>query len=274
MSHLWKEGTLDSTQRTRSFIPALNGDESRRQGWLRASILSGFVATFAMTVAVAIGYGIATSAGDANGNTFERWMFGLSENKLTEDVSDRFFAVMVANLVFGLVWALIYAGIFNPAVDGAGWKSGALFSLIPWVLSICVFFPIAEAGFLGIDLDAGPLPVIGNLIVHLVFGLVLGSMYGIELESGLDGSTSDLHAAMTSERGAAIGLALGGVVGAIGGWLIAPELEGLASEAVIALAGALSGGAVGTMLGSLIGMSEEVHMPQSRTPARETIRRQ
>jgi hypothetical protein len=241
---------------------------------LRTSILSGFVATFALTVTLAIGYGIATTAGKADGNTFERWMFRLSENRLTEDVSDRFLVVMIANLVFGLIWALLYARLASPVIDGPGWRSGAIFALIPWLLSILVFFPIADAGFLGMDLDAGPLPVFGNLLAHLVYGLVLGSMYGIELESGLDGTASDRYAAMTSERGAAIGLALGGVVGAIGGWLVAGELEGLANEPVIALAGALSGAAIGTMLGSLIGMSEEVHLPQNREPAHEVIRRQ
>jgi hypothetical protein len=267
---------MDFSSRTRLVSPDRPSDEPQHVDWLRPSLLSGFIATFAMTTGLAIGYGIASGAGSASGNTFERWMYNLAENRLTADISDRFLMVMVANLVFGLIWAVLYARFFVPMLGEPGWKTGVLFSLIPWALSVCVFFPLAGAGFLGMDLDAGPLPVLGNLLVHLVYGSVLGSMYAIDIESGLDGSSMDRHAAMTSERGAAIGLAFGGILGAVGGWLVAGQFESLAGESVIALAGALSGGAVGTMLGSLIGMSEEVlaqdDQPKQAPPVRAAER--
>ena len=265
---------MGPSERTRSINPTVVQGEPRRPEWPRASLLSGFVATFAMTSTVAVGFGIANSAGRIDGNTFQRWMFNLSENEITNNVGDRFLVVMVANLVFGLIWSMIYARTVGPVLGGAGWRSGAWFSLVPWLLSVCVFLPIAGAGFLGMDLDAGPLPVIGNLIIHLVFGVVLGSMYGIDLESGLDGSRGDRYAAMTAERGAAIGLAIGGIVGAAGGWLVADQLDGLAGQPVIALAGALSGAAVGTLLGSLIGMSEEIRPPVKTKQEVVTVERE
>lgn len=264
---------MGSSEHARSVAPSAVSGESLHPEWLRASLLSGFVATFAMTTTLAIGYGIANSAGRIDGNTMQQWMFNLSENEITASIGDRFLLVMVANLVFGLIWSMIYARYVRPMLKGAGWRTGAWFSLIPWLLSICVFLPVAGAGFLGMDLDAGPLPVIGNLIVHLIFGVVLGSMYSIDVESGLDGSRGDRYAAMTAERGAAIGLAIGGVVGAAGGWLVAGELDGLAGQPVIALAGALSGAAVGTMLGSLIGMSEEVRPTETNGKVARVVRK-
>jgi hypothetical protein len=256
--HSWKEGKMQSSERSRSVAEPAGRHDSQYPDWIRAGFLSGFIATFAMTCTLAIGYGIANMAGDSGGNTLERWMFNLSENEITRSVGDRFLVVMIANLVFGLLWAMIYVRFAEPVMNGAGWRKGVAFSLIPWILSIVVFLPVAGAGFLGMDLDAGPLPVIGNLIIHLVYGLVLGALYAIDVESGLEGTRSDRYAAVTAERGAAIGLAIGGIVGAVGGWLVAGELDRLASTPVIALAGALTGAAIGTMLGSLIGMSEEV----------------
>lgn len=250
---------MQSSERSQSVVGPTGRHDTHYPDWIRAGLLSGFIATFAMTCTLAIGYGIANLAGQASGNTLERWMFNLSENEITQSVGDRFLVVMIANLVFGLIWAMIYARFAEPVINGAGWRKGVAFSLIPWILSIVVFLPIAGAGFLGLDLDAGPLPVFGNLIIHLVFGLVLGSLYAIDVESGLEGTRSDRYAAVTAERGAAVGLAIGGLVGAVGGWLVAGELDRLADTPVIALAGALTGAAIGTMLGSLIGMSEEVH---------------
>ena len=248
---------MNSPLRIRSLVSNVAQTEPQRTDWFRASLLSGFVATFAMTATVTLGYGIAKGIGEAGGNTIQRWAAGLTDNRLTSDISDRFLLVMLANLLFGLAWALTYARLVGPAIQHAGWRSGAIFSIVPWLLSVCIFFPIAGAGFLGSNLDAGPFPVIGNLIVHLIFGAVLGSMYGIEMESGLDDTRSDRYAAATAERGAAIGLAAGGVIGAVGGWLMAGEFDRLASQPVIALAGALSGAAVGALLGSFAGMADE-----------------
>jgi len=255
---------VNSSQSTRSFRTE---SSSLNEDWLRASLLAGFVATFAMTATVTIGYGIANSTGEAGGNTFQRWMYGLSENELTSNVADRFLLIMVANLVCGLVWSVLYARFFQPMFGGAGWRSGAVFSLIPWLLSICVFFPISDAGFFGMNLDAGPLPVIGNLIVHLVFGITLGSMYAIDIETGLDGSVGDRATALAAETGMAIGLAIGGIAGAVGGWLIADQFDRLASQPVIALAGALSGAAIGTLLGSYAGMSEGIYDAKTEASA-------
>ena len=70
-----------------------------------------------------------------------------------------------------------------------------LFSIIPWFLSLVVFFPIVGAGFFGADLDAGPLPAIGNLILHLIYGAVLGSMYTVPDRSLADSerTTDEWH---------------------------------------------------------------------------------
>jgi membrane associated rhomboid family serine protease len=46
----------------------------------------------------------------------------------------------------------------------------------------------------------------------------------------------------------------GGVLGFIGGWLVAPGMDNIANQPVIAFAGALSGAAIGMLIGSLLGL--------------------
>lgn len=225
-----------------------------RFDWLRASLASGFIATFAMTTCLAIAFGFADATGDANGNTFERWLAALSSNELTDNVGSSFAVWMVINLAVGLIWAMIYARWAEPMLTGPGWRRGALFSLLPWLLSILVFFPVAGVGLFGSELDAGPLPVIGNLILHLVFGITLGALYAIEAGSGIGKAPHDLQANTNGERGASLGLIIGAVVGLIGGWIVGPSMSDLGSEAVIAFAGALSGAAFGMLIGSFLGL--------------------
>lgn len=238
-----------------------------RVDWLRASILAGFSATFAMTVSIAVGYLIANAIGSSDGSTLNRWFWGLTENELTENVGGAFGVGMVLNLMVGLVWAVLYGRFAEPALSGPGWRKGVTFSIVPWLLSLVVFFPVMGAGLFGTNLDAGPLPVLGNLIVHLVYGAVLGTMFGIEEVEGNVDTASERATSASAERGAAIGILVGGVVGFIGGWIVAPTLSELAGTPVIALAGALSGAAMGTMIGSLVSMRDDSPRSSASTEA-------
>lgn len=237
----------------RSTIP--EGKETLRFDWLRASVASGFIATFSLTVALAAGYLFADATGQVDGNRLERWLAALARNDLTTEVGNRFAIGMVLNLGVGLLWAVLYARFAEPVLSGPGWKRGALFALLPWLLSVVVFFPIAGAGFLGSDLDAGPLPVLGNLVIHLVYGVMLGGLYAIEAGAGVRNDTpTNRQASSNGERGASLGLLIGAILGLIGGWIVGPSMNDLANEAVIAFAAALSGAAMGMLIGSVLGI--------------------
>ncbi|MBA3377266.1 MAG: hypothetical protein H0T93_00130 [Chloroflexia bacterium] len=222
--------------------------------WVRDGLATGFIATFAMTVSMAAAYAVANTFGDASGNVIARWFAALSSNEMTDNVGDIFAFGMILNLIMGLVWALLYARLAEPRLEGPGWRKGALFSLIPWALSILVFFPIAGIGVLGTGIDAGILPVLGNLILHLVFGIVLGTLYAMEVGNGANQSRHDLQANSNSVRTSALGMLAGAALGFIGGWLVAPGMDNIANQPVIAFAGALSGAAIGMLIGSLLGL--------------------
>ena len=230
--------------------------EVRREDWLRDGVLSGFLATFAMTVVVAAAFGLSRALGGQDGSLIEGWLWALSYNPVTNSTTDQVVLAISLNLLMGLFLALVYGRFVEPILGGPGWRKGVLFALVPFVFSIVAFLPVLGGGVLGSDIEAGPLPILGNLVAHLVYGAVLGEVYGIALEAGLDDTAAERANAAAAERGAAVGLAVGLVLGAVAGWAIGPGLEEVGGRAAVALAGALTGAAIGLMAGSLLGMGD------------------
>ena len=233
--------------------------EVRREDWLRDGVVSGFLATFAMTVVLVAAYGLAIALGDRAGTRLERWFWALAHNPVTTRTEDEVLLAIALNLLMGLILALVYARLVEPALGGPGWRKGVIFALIAWLLSLIIFLPMMGGGILGLDVDAGPLPIVGNLILHLVYGAVLGSVYAIALEAGLDDTPAERANAAAAERGMAVGIVVGLLVGLVLGWLLGPQLEEAGSRTAIAIAGALIGAASGVVGGSLLGMGRVRH---------------
>jgi Family of unknown function (DUF6789) len=238
---------------------------ARRSDWVNDSILSGFVATIVMSVGIEIAFWICRALGQEDGNFFEKWLWALTNNPVAETTQDRIAIAIALNVFTGLVWALVYGYIFEPRLSGPGWRKGMIFSLIPWVLSIVAFLPILGGGFLGLDIDAGPLPIVGNLILHLIYGAVLGWMYTIDFEEWLDGTDADRANAEAAERGAIAGGIIGLVLGGLVGLAAAPKLDDLGSTWTIGLVSALVGAGFCALLGSFYGM-ERVKTEEREAP--------
>lgn len=238
-------------------------DESGRfAGWIPLGVLSGFVATGIMTGALLLGYAIsAIFASDAEGaNQLRIWFHALVENTLTEATTDNIAIAAGLHLVAGVVWAVIYTGFAEPRVSGNGFQRGIKFGLIPWAISILVFFPAAGSGFLGLDIGAGPLPILGNLILHLVYGGALGAVYASNAiwdEPEREISRENVRILEVAQRTMALGIVPGLVAGLLIGLLlstvVAPEVDTL----MAGVFGALVGGAFGIWAGSLSGLARE-----------------
>jgi succinate dehydrogenase/fumarate reductase cytochrome b subunit len=232
--------------------------EQRQEAWWSASVLAGFVATFVMTVVLSAAYALAASIGQADGPRLLNWVWALSHAAPAQMATAAWTWALALHLSLGLIWALLYGGIAEPALRRAGssgWRSGAFFALGPWILSVTLFLPLAGAGFLGTGVGAGPLPLLGNLALHLVYGAVLGAFYALARDQGLDeDSIDDASAALGAERGAAVGILGGLVTGAILGWVLSTTLGLSAGPVPIVVAGAFTGTALGALLGSLVGM--------------------
>ncbi len=245
--------------------------EAHSRRWAPHAIVSGFIATICMGITLLIGFVIASNVGSQTGGTVSQWFYGLAHNQITTTTKDYLFVAAALYLTFGLIWAVVYAAFFEPLLHGPGWLEGLSFSLLPFLLSIVVFLPSLGGGFFGKDLHAGPLPVIGNLILHMVYGVVLGTTYSQSVTEGGDedaeaqGDVYQRAAMRGAERYAAIGIlagiAVGAILGSILGQVVYPTSTGPASANLItgagelSLAGAVLGASLGALVGSMLGLS-------------------
>jgi hypothetical protein len=247
----------------------LLGDTSvhRRADWLGDSIVSGFIATFAMSVVMAGAFALSRAIGVQDGSQVERWFWALTHNPVIDSTQNAIVLAIGANLLVGLLWAVVYGYDGEPRLNGPGWRKGMIYAIGPFLLSIVAFFPIMDGGIFGRDINAGPLPILGNLFLHLIYGAILGSVYAIDLEAWLDGSTADRSHAEAQQRGAAVGTVVGIAVGLTVGWLLGPSLDDVGGRGLIALIGALTGGALGLACGSLGGAEWADHRHDRHAPA-------
>src|SRR6266516_6342210 len=70
-----------------------------------------------------------------------------------------------------LVWGLLFAVYDGVATRPAHWLKGIIFGVFTWLMMMVAFMPMAGAGFFGAKI--GITAVVGMLILHLIYGVVL-----------------------------------------------------------------------------------------------------
>ena len=79
----------------------------------------------------------------------------------------------LAHLMVGIVLAVGYA-LVAPSLPGAPWLRGATYGLAPWLL-----LQVAVMPMMGMPLFSGSMVMAGgSLVGHLIYGAVLGAIYG------------------------------------------------------------------------------------------------
>lgn len=77
-------------------------------------------------------------------------------------------------LIGTVLWGALFASLAS-RLPGPLWWRGVLFAAGAWLLMMIVMMPMAGAGFFGLDLGIAA-PVM-TLMLHVVYGAVLGSVY-------------------------------------------------------------------------------------------------
>jgi hypothetical protein len=245
-----------------------------RFDWFPRAMVSGFIATLVMAILFFVAYGLAHLLGGVELNprpgaqTFAGWMHALSENRVLDLAGASIYAAATLHLIIGMVFALLYAFFFEPRLPGTGAVKGMWFSLIPWAASVLVFFPLVGAGILGSNLGAGPLPALGNLLLHLAYGATLGLMYGplgdipadeMSRTAPVDAPDMIEHYETASARGMLVGGIAGAILGVVGTIVSAGPggtILGVPSLIFIPLTAAV-GLIIGGLWGSFVGLAPE-----------------
>ena len=76
-----------------------------------------------------------------------------------------------------MVWGLLFAVYDGVATRPVYWLKGIIFGVFAWLMMMVAFMPLAGAGFFGAKI--GITAVLGPLILHLIYGVVLGATYGL-----------------------------------------------------------------------------------------------
>jgi hypothetical protein len=242
-------------------------------GWLARTTIAGFVALAVSTAAFVVASAVAGSLGEIyrGTNLLADWMYELTHNPITELGRASLWASLAIHLTVGMFWAVLYALIFEPRLQQSPpWQSGVMFSMLPFFLSVTVFLPLTGGGLFGSNLEAGPLPLLGNLVLHLIYGATLGAVYGAgadRAEAFEETETEVLHQSEMmgrAEASAALGILIGGVGGGVLGTVLGAILPFSSGEELVGswplamgVLGALAGGAVGALIGSMAGLTEQ-----------------
>jgi hypothetical protein len=250
-----------------------SADSAVRPGWKSRAIVSGFYATLVMLITFLFAYLVVQGLGNvqppdqAGSGALTTAFYNLAHNPLIDFAATNLYVAVAIHFATGLVWALIYARFAEPHLGGQGWQRGALFALLPWLLSIAVFFPIVGAGPFGFGLGAGILPVLGNLILHLAYGVTLGLLYSpagdLDIETFRPtASSADLEAMHHSEAWSAWGIVIGAagglVLGLAGTLAIASDAGGMVAgipPAAMVVAAVVLGATLGGLIGSMAGLT-------------------
>src|SRR5215475_5395431 len=76
-----------------------------------------------------------------------------------------------------VVWGLLFGVYDLLASRPAHWLKGIIFGVFTWLIMMATFMPLAKVGFFGSKI--GPMAGVVTLLYHLVYGVVLGTTYGL-----------------------------------------------------------------------------------------------
>jgi hypothetical protein len=255
-------------------------------GWLARTTIAGFVALAVSSVALVVATAVAASIGELYRGTslLADWMYELTHNPVTELGRGSLFVSLALHLSVGMFWAIFYALVFEPKLQNyPSWQAGAIFAMLPFVLSVSVFPLLVGAGLFWSELRAGPFPIMGNLVLHLIYGATLGAIYGLaadRAEAPWDRQAEATAGRQTAlmgraETAAALGILLGiiggGVIGvALGYTLPFSAVEDLIGSwpVVMGVACALAGASVGALIGSMYGLTDPMAIPIEEEPSK------
>jgi hypothetical protein len=89
-----------------------------------------------------------------------------------------------------VVWGIGFA-VLHDYMHGPDWQRGLLFALGAWIVVIGGAAALILAGVIAIELT--PVTIVATLVVHVLYGVALGLVYGWLLEGSPDKRHGDAH---------------------------------------------------------------------------------
>ena len=143
---------------------------------LEAALMAGLLATATMSLALDLLLYTLAAVGQAAPSAA---LVGLGQ-VMGERVGARPRLMLVGGIavyaVLQMGWAIVYAHVERWLPD-PDWVGGLLFALVPLAFSLFVVLPALGAGVAGWNLGAGPIPLLGEIVRHAIYGWALSTSY-------------------------------------------------------------------------------------------------
>ncbi len=134
-------------------------------------LLAGFIATIALSVLMVMKAKMGMMPQMNAIKMLTGMAHGIMGTPLTPVVG------WVLHFIIGSVlWGIAYTLLFERIPTQSPIAKGMLFGTAAWILMMIVVMPLAGAGLFGLKLGIGA--PIATLILHWVYGAVLGAVYG------------------------------------------------------------------------------------------------
>ena len=78
------------------------------------------------------------------------------------------------HLMIGIVWTMVYVFLVKDRLTLSPAIKGMLFALLPWILMQLMVMPMMGMGVFSANAPNPVMMVVGTMMGHLVYGLVLG----------------------------------------------------------------------------------------------------
>jgi len=78
-------------------------------------------------------------------------------------------------IIGSIIWGGLFA-LFLPFLKGAFWIKGIFFGIIAWLLMMVAYMPVMGHRTFAIEL--GVQVIMATLVLHIIYGFVLGLSYG------------------------------------------------------------------------------------------------
>jgi len=190
--------------------------------------------------------------------THSGWATQLTDNTLTAAAQNFPYVAIFLHFLAGTGFAMLYGGYAERRLSGPAWMKGLKFSAVLFGVSV---FALSAATMMW-RVDPGPLALLGNFVLHVVYGLTLGILFQqlAESERVIDGGLE----VRASARKGAYGLVLGAVAGTMFAvlalWIAGSDGHAMTSfpDSWVHLSGALTGSALGCLIGLIQGEDREV----------------
>lgn len=154
---------------------------------MKSSVIKGIYAGFIATVALSVLMVIKSMLGMLPNMNAIKMLASMAHGFVGTPMSP--LIGWILHFAIGVVlWGVLFALLYYRIPTRQSYLKGLLFGTAAWLLMMLIVMPMAGAGLFGLHI--GPGAPIATLVLHWIYGAILGAVFGRLTTSNLIGTHS------------------------------------------------------------------------------------